>query len=77
MPRLRSRNAYKHVSDFDKGRIVADLDCGLSYRSIAASVGRDPMTVSRIWIRWVQNGNTEHRAESQRPPITSSRVSEY
>ncbi|GFX19747.1 HTH_Tnp_Tc3_2 domain-containing protein [Trichonephila clavipes] len=31
------------------------------------------MTVSRIWNGWVQDGNTEHRAGSQRPPITSSR----
>ncbi|GFX82674.1 HTH_Tnp_Tc3_2 domain-containing protein [Trichonephila clavipes] len=31
------------------------------------------MTVSRIWNRWVLDGNTERRAGSQRPPITSSR----
>ncbi|GFS75018.1 HTH_Tnp_Tc3_2 domain-containing protein [Trichonephila clavipes] len=31
------------------------------------------MTVSRIWNRWVQDGNTDCRAGSQRPPITSSR----
>ncbi|GFU75458.1 HTH_Tnp_Tc3_2 domain-containing protein [Trichonephila clavipes] len=63
---------YKHVSDFDKRRIVAYRDCGLSYRSIAARVGRDPMTVGRILNRWVQDGNTESRTGSQRPPITSS-----
>ncbi|GFU44035.1 hypothetical protein TNCV_4963481 [Trichonephila clavipes] len=42
MPCVRSRNAYQHVSDFDKGRIVAYRDCGLSYRNIAARVLRDP-----------------------------------
>ena len=73
MPRVRRGNEYYHVSDFDKGRIVAYRDCGLSYRDIAARVGRDPMTVSRIWNRWVQEGNTERRAGSQRPRITSSR----
>ncbi|GFU58876.1 uncharacterized protein TNCV_4782831 [Trichonephila clavipes] len=31
------------------------------------------MTVSRILNRWVQDGNTERRAGSQRPPITSIR----
>ncbi|GFX43218.1 HTH_Tnp_Tc3_2 domain-containing protein [Trichonephila clavipes] len=31
------------------------------------------MTVSRIWNRWVQDGNTECRAGSQRPSITSNR----
>ncbi|GFX65087.1 uncharacterized protein TNCV_452251 [Trichonephila clavipes] len=55
MPRVRSRNAYRYVSDIDKGPIVMYLDCGLSYRSIAARVGRDPMTVSRIWNWWVQD----------------------
>ncbi|GFU60367.1 HTH_Tnp_Tc3_2 domain-containing protein [Trichonephila clavipes] len=66
MPRVRSRNVHQHISDFDKGRIVAYRNCGLSYRSIAARVGRDPMTISRIWTRWVQDGNTELRAGSQR-----------
>ncbi|MBJ4999813.1 IS630 family transposase [Salmonella enterica subsp. enterica serovar Hadar] len=73
MPRVRRRNAYQHVSEFDRGRIVAYRDCGLSYRSIAARVGRDPMTVSRIWNRWVHDSHTERRAGSQRPPITNSR----
>ncbi|GFW83250.1 astacin [Trichonephila clavipes] len=44
MPLESSGNMYQHVSDFDKGRVVAYQDCSLSYRSIAARVGRDPMT---------------------------------
>ncbi|GFX56616.1 HTH_Tnp_Tc3_2 domain-containing protein [Trichonephila clavipes] len=71
---VRSRNAYQHVSDFDKGRIVAYRDCGLSYRSIAACVGRDPMTVSRIWNRWVQDNNTERPTGSQRPTVTADKT---
>ncbi|GFW91839.1 HTH_Tnp_Tc3_2 domain-containing protein [Trichonephila clavipes] len=39
---------------------------------MASCVGRDPLTVNRIWNRWVQDGNTERRAGSQRPSITSS-----
>ncbi|GFW13931.1 HTH_Tnp_Tc3_2 domain-containing protein [Trichonephila clavipes] len=39
---------------------------------IAAPVGRDPMTVSRVWSRWVQDGDTERQAGSQQFPITSS-----
>ncbi|GFT56236.1 integrase catalytic domain-containing protein [Trichonephila clavipes] len=72
-PRGRSRRAYQHVSDFDKGRIVAYWNCSLLYHNIGACVGRFPMTVSRIWNRWVQDSNTERRCRSQRPPLTGSR----
>ncbi|GFV28665.1 uncharacterized protein TNCV_3986151 [Trichonephila clavipes] len=48
-------------------------DCGLWYCNIAARVSQDPMAVSRIWNRWVQDGNTERHAGSQRFHITSSR----
>ncbi|GFT06379.1 hypothetical protein TNCV_1145641 [Trichonephila clavipes] len=45
-----------------------------SPKHIAAPVGRDPMTISRVWNRWVEDGNRECRARSQRPPISSSRA---
>ncbi|GFV73903.1 HTH_Tnp_Tc3_2 domain-containing protein [Trichonephila clavipes] len=67
------RNVYEDVSDFEKGRIAEYRNCGLSYHSIAARIGQDPMTVRRVWNRSVQDGNTERRTGSQRPPITSSR----
>ncbi|GFU52097.1 HTH_Tnp_Tc3_2 domain-containing protein [Trichonephila clavipes] len=72
MPLVRSRNTYQHVSDFDKGQIVTFRNCGLMYHSIAARVGRDPMTISIIWNRWFQDGYTECRAGSQQLPICSS-----
>ncbi|GFX85793.1 hypothetical protein TNCV_2471951 [Trichonephila clavipes] len=73
MLRERSRNAYQRVSGFDKARIVAYRDCGFSYRSIAARVDQDQMTVGRLGYRWVQKGNMERRAASRRPSITSRR----
>ncbi|GFT28590.1 HTH_Tnp_Tc3_2 domain-containing protein [Trichonephila clavipes] len=73
MHRARSKKAYHHASDFDEGRIVAYRDCGLSHHSIADRVGRDPMTVSRIKNRWVQDRNTDYHAVFQWLPITSSR----
>ncbi|GFU89499.1 HTH_Tnp_Tc3_2 domain-containing protein [Trichonephila clavipes] len=71
MPHVRSRYVYQHVFDFYKGRIVAYRNCGLSYGCITARTGRDQMIVSRIWNRWVQDGNTERCAESQCPPSLS------
>ncbi|GFW59499.1 HTH_Tnp_Tc3_2 domain-containing protein [Trichonephila clavipes] len=73
MPRVRKRNAYQRVSAFNNGLIVAYRDCGLSYHSIAARVGQDPIPISRIWNRLVQDGNMERRAGSQRSPFTSNR----
>ncbi|GFV63454.1 uncharacterized protein TNCV_112391 [Trichonephila clavipes] len=40
--------------------------------SVAARVGQDPMTVSRIWNRCFQDDNTERCAGSQWLPISSS-----
>ncbi|GFX84992.1 HTH_Tnp_Tc3_2 domain-containing protein [Trichonephila clavipes] len=53
--------------------IICVRDCGLLNRCIAARVGRDPMTASRMWNRWVLDDNTERRTVSQRTTITSSR----
>ncbi|GFY12545.1 hypothetical protein TNCV_2447361 [Trichonephila clavipes] len=64
---VRTRNANQGVSDFDKGQIVANRHCSLSYHSIAVRVGLDPINVSRIGNRWFQDDNTESRAGSQRP----------
>ncbi|GFS89233.1 HTH_Tnp_Tc3_2 domain-containing protein [Trichonephila clavipes] len=77
MPRAKSRNAYQHISDFDKGQIVAYPNYGLFHHNIAARVGQEPMTVSRVWNRCVKDGNTERRAGSQRPPITSNRYNRH
>ncbi|GFY24914.1 hypothetical protein TNCV_2691051 [Trichonephila clavipes] len=68
MSRVRSSNTYQHVSDFDKGQIVVYRNC-VVYRItvlLLASV-TNAMTVSRIWNRWVQDGNTELREGSQLP----------
>ncbi|GFV95257.1 HTH_Tnp_Tc3_2 domain-containing protein [Trichonephila clavipes] len=67
MPRVKDRNVYRHVSDFDKSRIVEYRDCGLSHRSIAACVGRDPMTItsSREDRRVTRMALTDHAATSR------------
>ncbi|GFW55565.1 hypothetical protein TNCV_119491 [Trichonephila clavipes] len=44
---FKNQNCVPHVSDFDKGQIKPYRNCGLSYHSTAARVGRDPMTVSK------------------------------
>ncbi|GFT75718.1 uncharacterized protein TNCV_3125191 [Trichonephila clavipes] len=39
--RRKQRSAFDQVSEFDRGRIVAHRDCGLSFREIGSRVGRN------------------------------------
>ncbi|GFW92657.1 transposable element Tcb1 transposase [Trichonephila clavipes] len=55
MSRRKQRSAFDQVSEFDRGRIVAYRDCGLSFREIGSRVGRN-QTVMRICGRWMQEG---------------------
>ncbi|GFX78155.1 transposable element Tcb1 transposase [Trichonephila clavipes] len=54
MSRRKQRSAFDQVSEFDRGRIVAYRDCGLSFREIGSRVGRNQTTVMRICDRWMQ-----------------------
>ncbi|GFT78985.1 transposable element Tcb1 transposase [Trichonephila clavipes] len=58
---LLRRSAFDQVSEFDRGRIVAYRDCGLSFREIGSRVGRNQTTVMRICDRWMQERTTERR----------------
>ncbi|GFW18045.1 HTH_Tnp_Tc3_2 domain-containing protein [Trichonephila clavipes] len=62
----KQKCVYQHVSDFEKCRIVAYRNFGLSYRRIAARVGRDPLTVNRIGNRWIQDGVTSYAYREDR-----------
>ncbi|GFS76055.1 transposable element Tcb1 transposase [Trichonephila clavipes] len=70
--RRKQRSAFDQVSEFDRGRIVAYRDCGLSFREIGSRVGRNETTVMRIWDRWMQEGTTDRRGQSHPPQCTTS-----
>ncbi|GFY24445.1 transposable element Tcb1 transposase [Trichonephila clavipes] len=72
MSRRKQRSAFDQVSEFDRGRIVAYRDCGLSFREIGSSVGRN-QTVMRICFRWMQEGTTDRRGRSHPPQCTTLR----
>ncbi|GFW45325.1 transposable element Tcb1 transposase [Trichonephila clavipes] len=44
MSHRKQRSAFDQVSEFDRGRIVAYRDCGLSFRKIGCPVGRNQTT---------------------------------
>ncbi|GFW83393.1 transposable element Tcb1 transposase [Trichonephila clavipes] len=73
MSRRKQRSAFDQVSEFDRGRIVAYRDCGLSFREIGSRVGRNQTTVMRICDRWMQEGTTDRRGRSHPPQYTTSR----
>ncbi|GFU05261.1 transposable element Tcb1 transposase [Trichonephila clavipes] len=73
MSRRKQQSAFDQVSEFDRGRIVAYRDCGLSFREIDSRVGRNQTTVMRICDRWMQEGMTAQRGGSYPPQCTTSR----
>ncbi|GFW20613.1 transposable element Tcb1 transposase [Trichonephila clavipes] len=73
MSRRKQRSAFDQVSKFDRGRIVANRDWGLSFRKIGSRVGRNQTTVMRICDRWMQVGTTDRRGRLHPPQCTTSR----
>ncbi|UYV84085.1 hypothetical protein LAZ67_X001129 [Cordylochernes scorpioides] len=74
MPRKKQRSSFDQVSEFDRGRIEAYRDCGLSVREIGSRVGRNQTTVMRISDRWMQEGTTDCRVRSHPLQCTTSRA---
>ncbi|GFS87771.1 transposable element Tcb1 transposase [Trichonephila clavipes] len=72
MSRRKQQSAFDQVSEFDRGRILAYLDCGLSFRKIGSRVTRNQTTVMRICDRWMQEGMTDQRGRSHPPQCTTA-----
>ncbi|GFV15807.1 transposable element Tcb1 transposase [Trichonephila clavipes] len=72
MSRKKQRLAFDQVSEFDRGKILAYRDCGLSIREISSRVGRNHTTVMRICDRW-REGTSARRGRSHPPQCTTSR----
>ncbi|GFU97357.1 transposable element Tcb1 transposase [Trichonephila clavipes] len=73
MSRRKQRSAFDQASEFDRGRIVAYRDCGLSFREIGNRVGRNQTAVKRICDRWMQEVTMDRRVRSHPPQCTTSR----
>ncbi|GFW46751.1 transposable element Tcb1 transposase [Trichonephila clavipes] len=71
--RRKQQSAFDQVSEFDRGRIVAYRDCGLSFRKIGSRVGRNQTTEMWICDRWMKEGTTDRRDRSHPPQCTTSR----
>ncbi|GFV62437.1 transposable element Tcb1 transposase [Trichonephila clavipes] len=73
MSRRKQRSAFDKVYKFDRGRIVAYRDCGLSFRRIGSRVGRNQITVMRICDHWMQEVTMNRRPRLHLPQCTTSR----
>ncbi|GFX74768.1 transposable element Tcb1 transposase [Trichonephila clavipes] len=73
MSRRKQRSAFDQVSEFNRGRIKAYRECGLSFREICSRVPRNQTIVMRICDCWMQEGTTDQRGRSHPPQCTTSR----
>ena len=51
------------MPEFDRGQIVAYLECELSFYDITRCTGRHPSTAMQIWNKWVAEAHTERQQE--------------
>lgn len=58
---------------FERGRIVGLLECGLSQVEVAQRVGRSRCAVQGIWKKWKETHACANLPRSGRPRLTSNR----
>ena len=63
----------KHVSDLEKGQIIAYNQMGYSIREIAEEIGRGKSTVNRWVLKYEETGETGRKKGSGRPRKTTKR----
>lgn len=73
MPRIRQPPQYRHLTEFQKGRIIGLRNEGVSYRAIGREIGCNAATVLRWWRRWNEERNCRRRNGSGRPRVSTPR----
>ncbi|GFS86901.1 transposable element Tcb1 transposase [Trichonephila clavipes] len=68
----RHRASIDQVSEFERGRIVAYRDCGLSFRERSQHVVQNQATVMRICHHWMQEETIDRRVRSHPPRCTTA-----
>ena len=72
-PKKRKKPKGKQLSDFEKGKIVAFHDVGLSVREISKKVGKHFSTISRVIKNFKETGSHKRISGSGRKRKTSER----
>jgi hypothetical protein len=56
-----------NTSDFERGRVIAYRDSGLTYREIEEKTAVKPTTCQRLWDEWLELGKSTYTLPSGRP----------
>ncbi|GFS80905.1 transposable element Tcb1 transposase [Trichonephila clavipes] len=72
MSRRKQLSDFAQVSEFDRGRIMAYLDCGLTFRQIGSRVVQNKTTAMQICCRWMQEDATDRSGRLHPPQCTTS-----
>ncbi|GFV66256.1 transposable element Tcb1 transposase [Trichonephila clavipes] len=64
MSHRKQRSDFDQSSEFDRGRIVAYRDCGLSFKEIGSRVVGNQTILMRICENWMQEGTMDLRGRS-------------
>ena len=73
MPLRRQRRQYQQLTEFERGRVIGLREGGLSYRDIAARLGRNVSTVHACWRQWSREGTMSRRPGSGGTRATTER----
>ncbi|GFV53893.1 hypothetical protein TNCV_166601 [Trichonephila clavipes] len=74
MLRGRHRASFDHDLNFNRGRITAYRDYGLSFRKISQPVGRNQATAMWICHRWTHKETMDQQGQSHPLRFTAFRV---
>ena len=67
----------RFLSDFDRGRALAWLNDGATFRAVAGRLHVSPSVVWRLKERWLTTGRFKNRPRSGRPKTTDARADRF
>ncbi|GFV46575.1 uncharacterized protein TNCV_3851 [Trichonephila clavipes] len=70
-------DAWKHLDDFLRGRIIGRLECGRTQLEVSEELGIAQSFISRLWRRFQDDGNMSRCYNTGRPRVTKPNEDRY
>ncbi|GFS70797.1 uncharacterized protein TNCV_1232011 [Trichonephila clavipes] len=67
----------KHLNDFLRGRIIGRLECGRTQLEVSEKLGISQSVISRLWQRFLDDGNVSRCYSTGRPRVTTPNEDRY